>query len=224
MTKTTRTNQYPRMEFKTKKALRSFKTIFDMFTSGKLSENIDNNNLSRSESVSFYMRMRKNPDKYLHNMVLSAKQSNFVNTSLHIDTCKEHHCNKYYTKCYDCSYNTHKYGCDCVCKGCYDTTGNCSICMTRNKTNTIKLDCSHIFHKECIDKWITHFRKTTCPYCRTPVNQELFPQPIVQAQPIVQRVHRLNYTRDLMNRTMEHINGSLFTHILIFLNSTHIDL
>ena len=57
MTKTKRTNQYPRMEFKTKRALRSFKTIFDMFTSGKLSENIDNNNLSRSESVSFHMNI-----------------------------------------------------------------------------------------------------------------------------------------------------------------------
>ena len=44
---------------------------------------------------------------------------------------------------------------------------NCSICLNEMK-QTDKLrkmrDCKHIFHKDCIDKWL--LIKNNCPYCR----------------------------------------------------------
>lgn len=226
MTKTKRTNQYLRMEFKTKKTPRTFKTLFDMFTSNKLSSNIYYDNISRDESWEFRKKIRKNPNKYLSNIVLSAKQSSLIKYHLNIDTCKEHHCNKYYSKCYDCSYNDNiKFGCSCVCKGCYDKTGTCSICMIRNKTNTIKLDCTHIFHKECITKWVTDFRKTTCPYCRTTVNQELFPQvnDIPQVGDIPPTHIRIGYNHDLMSSFREYYSNHLI-NVITYLNPTHTDL
>uniref|UniRef100_A0A0K0G4I4 RING-type domain-containing protein n=1 Tax=Strongyloides venezuelensis TaxID=75913 RepID=A0A0K0G4I4_STRVS len=44
----------------------------------------------------------------------------------------------------------------------------CGICYS-NFTNPIKLDCNHIFCKECISTWFD--RKDTCPLCRTMVNK-----------------------------------------------------
>jgi Ring finger domain len=46
----------------------------------------------------------------------------------------------------------------------------CPICLEQFKENEFyrKLDCSHCFHKRCIDRW---FRKdhSDCPMCRTKV-------------------------------------------------------
>ena len=43
----------------------------------------------------------------------------------------------------------------------------CSICLTAIKlpTSITETPCKHVFHKECLDKWITH-SKNTCPLCR----------------------------------------------------------
>jgi hypothetical protein len=49
-----------------------------------------------------------------------------------------------------------------------DTISNnlitCSICLLELKKNDKTLDCQHIFHKKCIDEWISN--NNTCPLCR----------------------------------------------------------
>jgi hypothetical protein len=42
----------------------------------------------------------------------------------------------------------------------------CSICLQYIEKNKIckKLSCGHLFHCECIDKWLSD--NITCPYCR----------------------------------------------------------
>jgi hypothetical protein len=42
----------------------------------------------------------------------------------------------------------------------------CSICLESNELNHeySELDCNHIFHKSCLDKWLTV--NNTCPLCR----------------------------------------------------------
>jgi len=50
----------------------------------------------------------------------------------------------------------------------------CSIC-TLIIVNEHKLECSHIFCKECIDIWLKI--KQTCPVCRTVIKMEF---PILQ--------------------------------------------
>ncbi len=45
----------------------------------------------------------------------------------------------------------------------------CSICQEEYKTKEYKreLNCDHVFHKKCIDKWLkTHL---TCPCCRSQI-------------------------------------------------------
>ena len=41
---------------------------------------------------------------------------------------------------------------------------DCSICYEDIINDAVILKCSHIYHKECIDKWLID--NTTCPYCR----------------------------------------------------------
>lgn len=42
----------------------------------------------------------------------------------------------------------------------------CGICIEKfDKKDIVKLHCNHIFHRECIKKWLCH-QKTTCPICR----------------------------------------------------------
>ena len=42
----------------------------------------------------------------------------------------------------------------------------CSICIDYILESDKKItSCNHIFHTECLDKWLTLNRK--CPYCRT---------------------------------------------------------
>lgn len=46
------------------------------------------------------------------------------------------------------------------------TVDDCSICMKKmkNEKNIAELECSHKFHKKCINEWMAI--KMTCPYCR----------------------------------------------------------
>jgi len=41
---------------------------------------------------------------------------------------------------------------------------SCSICLDIIKNEGQKLNCNHIFHKECIEKWFE--RGHQCPLCR----------------------------------------------------------
>mgnify|MGYP002814414032 CR=1 FL=1 len=43
---------------------------------------------------------------------------------------------------------------------------DCSICLEKYRTRItiVELQCSHNFHRMCIDKWIKN--NSSCPYCR----------------------------------------------------------
>jgi hypothetical protein len=51
-----------------------------------------------------------------------------------------------------------------------DCNDSCSICLDKYTENTYKrtLDCSHHFHKKCIDKWFMNCDEENihCPICR----------------------------------------------------------
>jgi hypothetical protein len=51
---------------------------------------------------------------------------------------------------------------DCIISSV--SSGDCSICLETIEIldKIYRLDCGHIFHLECLDKW----NKNTCPYCR----------------------------------------------------------
>ncbi|ERN12618.1 hypothetical protein AMTR_s00025p00229930 [Amborella trichopoda] len=47
----------------------------------------------------------------------------------------------------------------------------CAVCLNEMRSEEIIRElimCSHIFHKECLDRWVDSDRKT-CPLCRTPL-------------------------------------------------------
>ncbi|CAD8176704.1 unnamed protein product [Paramecium pentaurelia] len=41
---------------------------------------------------------------------------------------------------------------------------NCTICLEDIEENKIQLDCSHFFHKDCINNWIQ--KQNKCPVCK----------------------------------------------------------
>ncbi|GLJ55464.1 hypothetical protein SUGI_1190900 [Cryptomeria japonica] len=47
----------------------------------------------------------------------------------------------------------------------------CAVCLNSlERDDEIRefCNCSHIFHRDCLDKWIDH-HQTTCPLCRCPL-------------------------------------------------------
>jgi len=44
----------------------------------------------------------------------------------------------------------------------------CSICLCSYQSGEYKrtLNCNHIFHKKCVDKWLLKSNKMDCPICR----------------------------------------------------------
>ena len=42
----------------------------------------------------------------------------------------------------------------------------CSICLIdfKKEEKIIKLNCNHMYHKECIEKWF--LKNSNCPFCR----------------------------------------------------------
>jgi hypothetical protein len=50
----------------------------------------------------------------------------------------------------------------------------CFICMDNYKVNELKRilpNCSHCFHKKCVDKWLK--KRSSCPVCRDELIKEL---------------------------------------------------
>jgi hypothetical protein len=43
----------------------------------------------------------------------------------------------------------------------------CSICLDTIIDDSKTLDCSHIFHHQCIKNWVDESLKFTCPLCRS---------------------------------------------------------
>jgi hypothetical protein len=67
-----------------------------------------------------------------------------------------------------------------ICENCINTdilssisdisehvNGECSICYSEYKDKISKLNCNHIYHKECISPWA--LKSNTCPLCRQPI-------------------------------------------------------
>ncbi|KAF8377259.1 hypothetical protein HHK36_030634 [Tetracentron sinense] len=49
----------------------------------------------------------------------------------------------------------------------------CAVCLSefQEGEKIRELKCNHIFHKDCLDKWLQH-DSATCPLCRSPVLPE----------------------------------------------------
>lgn len=55
-----------------------------------------------------------------------------------------------------------------------DDNNFCGICYDNYLSDKVilKLNCDHIFHKECLDEWWKRINIKLCPYCRK-VNNNL---------------------------------------------------
>ncbi len=96
------------------------------------------------------------------------------------DVLREHRLQKYYENCQKIMYHlTNGDPPDLKMVVCLDsstdeyefTSDDCSICLeTVSEDNHKRLDCKHIFHKECIGEWMkscTSENAATCPNCRS---------------------------------------------------------
>lgn len=67
--------------------------------------------------------------------------------------------------------------CKNICSGktCHkhSTTAQCAVCFSSmNDTTSRTLDCGHMFHTRCIDRWKR--RSHTCPMCRAPFDLPMY--------------------------------------------------
>ncbi|KAG8373882.1 hypothetical protein BUALT_Bualt11G0071500 [Buddleja alternifolia] len=47
---------------------------------------------------------------------------------------------------------------------------SCTVCLNRlgKKSQVWELtNCRHVFHKHCLDRWLSYDDRMTCPLCRT---------------------------------------------------------
>lgn len=66
-----------------------------------------------------------------------------------------------YRYCFGCGGKEGAYGSDCVV----------CLCKLRDGEQVRKLDCCHVFHKDCFDAWLHHLN-FNCPLCRSPLEIE----------------------------------------------------
>lgn len=52
---------------------------------------------------------------------------------------------------------------------------DCPICLEIIENNVFTTYCNHLFHKECINKWLS--KTQNCPYCRSIIKSNI--QPII---------------------------------------------
>eukprot|EP01018_Ginkgo_biloba_P020150 Gb_28980 [translate_table: standard] len=53
----------------------------------------------------------------------------------------------------------------------------CAVCLSEfERQEKIRLlsNCSHIFHKDCLDKWVSDRHQNSCPLCRSLLLPETF--------------------------------------------------
>ena len=86
----------------------------------------------------------------------------------------------------------------------------CSICLNPIIKNGRTLDCTHEFHKSCLDKWKSEL-KYTCPQCRKPFDEPEFKMTIRirSIKTNEEMAHTLNVdeqTLDFFNRMNININ------------------
>ena len=53
-----------------------------------------------------------------------------------------------------------------------EQVNTCPICLELLDNDTIKLDCSHIYHSNCIKKWLIH--NESCPTCRKYIDKKKY--------------------------------------------------
>lgn len=57
----------------------------------------------------------------------------------------------------------------------------CAVCMIDlcgDDKMWVLRNCSHVFHKRCLDRWLDHDERQTCPLCRAPLlGQDLSLEP-----------------------------------------------
>ena len=49
----------------------------------------------------------------------------------------------------------------------YNIMDTCCICLKNDDRDIVELNCSHIYHRECIEKWI--LESNTCPLCKSSI-------------------------------------------------------
>jgi hypothetical protein len=50
-----------------------------------------------------------------------------------------------------------------------DNEDVCAICLEKTDSSSVEMICHHIFHKDCIDRWVNSSSKSSCPTCRSPL-------------------------------------------------------
>lgn len=72
------------------------------------------------------------------------------------------------------------------------TSQDCPICYEAIDAGCEKvLKCKHVFHKECIEKWLS--TKSTCPICRKPIKKTRQQRGPVYFEDYVDYVRRVNH-------------------------------
>ena len=90
------------------------------------------------------------------------------------------HCTKNSDKCFIHTKKPEEYYCnECInkaiingkCRNHYIFENDCPICLEKiTLKSSDKLECGHLFHKDCLDKWFMN--NYTCPMCRSEVEDE----------------------------------------------------
>lgn len=66
----------------------------------------------------------------------------------------------------------------------------CAVCLNEfERSDEIRelTNCSHIFHKNCLDKWLEHDQKT-CPLCRSCLMSEIVEEEVAEESWAVERL------------------------------------
>ena len=97
--------------------------------------------------------------KYIH--FLFTTKNNTNTTQGHHEHHEHHEHNKEITSIRNKYINKH------VCGICLDSNGE--LCINRKKKYKIITLCGHIFHKQCLKKWLQTVHKKKCPTCRAKI-------------------------------------------------------